>query len=110
MLSCGCPKFAGLPGKAPAHPIQALPGTPQRLSSIKSAKFEELPAQHFLGDLIHQPSRTAGIRAHAAFAVVKGATLAALDTAEGQLTALDRSEIRAAALRALSGEGRPARP
>ena len=51
-----------------------------------------------------------GIRAHAAFGVVKDATLAALATAEGQLTARDRSELLAAALRALSGEGRPARP
>jgi AcrR family transcriptional regulator len=49
-----------------------------------------------------QPSRAATIRAHAAFAVVKEATLAALATSDGRLAAPDRDEILTAALRALS--------
>jgi AcrR family transcriptional regulator len=52
------------------------------------------------------PDRGATIRARAAFAVVKEATLAALSTNDGTLDVDDRGEILAAALRAL---GRPDR-
>jgi AcrR family transcriptional regulator len=48
------------------------------------------------------PSRAALIRANAALAVVKAATLAALDLNAGVLSAADRAEVLAAALRALS--------
>jgi len=56
-----------------------------------------------------QPARNHGVggqatgnwRAHAAFAVGKEATLAAMATGNGRLTPGDRDEILAAALRAL---------
>jgi len=49
-----------------------------------------------------RPERAATIRAHAAFAVVKESTLAALSTNDGRLSPDDRDEILAAALRALT--------
>lgn len=45
--------------------------------------------------------RAAILRANAAFAVVKGATMAALASDDGKLSAADRTEILGAALRAL---------
>jgi AcrR family transcriptional regulator len=45
--------------------------------------------------------RASILRAHAAFAVVKGATMAALASGDGKLGEADRSEILGAALRAL---------
>jgi AcrR family transcriptional regulator len=45
--------------------------------------------------------RSAIIRAHAAFAVVKAATMATLATGDGTLTDTDRTEILASALRVL---------
>ena len=48
------------------------------------------------------PDRPAIIRAHAAFAVIKGATMAALALTGGTLDPADRTEILHAALRALS--------
>jgi AcrR family transcriptional regulator len=47
------------------------------------------------------PSRAALIRANAAFAVAKAATAAALDLNEGTLSAADRDEVLAIALRTL---------
>lgn len=51
--------------------------------------------------------RAATIRAHAAFAAAKEATLAALRASDGHLTPRDRSEVLAAALRALSKDPAP---
>jgi AcrR family transcriptional regulator len=48
-----------------------------------------------------EPGRAAVIRAHAAFAVTKGATLAALELSGDVLKPADRAEILAAALRTL---------
>jgi AcrR family transcriptional regulator len=48
-----------------------------------------------------RPSRAAKIRAHAAFAVIKEATLGAMAMAGDSLRPADRSEILAAAIRAL---------
>jgi AcrR family transcriptional regulator len=48
------------------------------------------------------PSHAALIRANAALAVAKAATLAALDMNAGVLTAADRAEVLATALRALA--------
>jgi hypothetical protein len=45
--------------------------------------------------------RAAILRAHAAFGVVKGATMAAMASADGKLSEADRAEILDAALRAL---------
>jgi hypothetical protein len=48
------------------------------------------------------PGHAALIRANAALAVVKAATLAALDMNAGTLPAADRAEVLATALRALT--------
>jgi len=48
-----------------------------------------------------EPGRAAVIRAHAAFAVTKGATLGALESSGDALKPADRAEILAAALRTL---------
>jgi hypothetical protein len=48
-----------------------------------------------------RPNRATTIRAHAAFAVAKEATLAAMAIGNGRLTPGDRDEILAAAQRAL---------
>jgi len=48
-----------------------------------------------------RPNRATTIRAHAAFAVAKEATLAAMAIGNGRLTPGDRGEILAAARRAL---------
>jgi AcrR family transcriptional regulator len=54
-----------------------------------------------------QLGRAAAIRAHAALAVAKEATLAVLPAGSGRLAHHDRSEILAAALRALSKDPAP---
>ena len=46
--------------------------------------------------------RAAVIRAHAAFAAIKGATMAALQSAGGKLSATDRAEVLAIARRTLT--------
>ena len=48
-----------------------------------------------------RPNRTTTIRAHAAFAVAKGAILAAMAIGNGRLIPGDHGEILAAALRAV---------
>jgi hypothetical protein len=54
--------------------------------------------------------RTAVIRAHAALAVVKGATMAALESGGGTLDPADRDEILRLALGALRGPEPPPSP
>jgi len=54
-----------------------------------------------------RPSRATTIRAHAAFAVAKEGTLAAMAIGNGRLTPGDRDEILAAALRALHAAPAP---
>jgi AcrR family transcriptional regulator len=70
---------------------------------------EELPrtSQQLTADVVTAlagpgADRAAVIRAHAAFAVVKSATMAALELSGGKLTAADRAEILATALRTLA--------
>jgi AcrR family transcriptional regulator len=70
---------------------------------------EQLPgtSRQLIGDVITVlagpgAARAEIIRAHAAFAMVKGATMAALELGNGKLIAGDRAEILAIALRALA--------
>jgi AcrR family transcriptional regulator len=70
---------------------------------------EHLPrtSQQLTGDVIAalagpDADRAAIIRAHAAFAITKGATMAALELGGGKLSAGDRAEILTLALRALA--------
>jgi len=65
-------------------------------------KSHELTAQVITALAGPDADRAAIIRANAAFAAIKGATMAALAQGDGTLTPEDRAEILSAALRALA--------
>jgi hypothetical protein len=65
-------------------------------------KSQELTDQVITALAGPEADRAATIRANAAFATIKGATMAALAQGDGTLTPEDRAEILNAALRALA--------
>jgi AcrR family transcriptional regulator len=86
--------------------IAADPAVHAMLDERLPRKPEEMTAEIIAALAGPRPDRAAAIRAHAAFAVVKEATLAALADGNGSLAPGDRSEILHAALRALNQNDR----
>jgi AcrR family transcriptional regulator len=94
---------------------RAMAGLVDRDPAVLAMIDERLPrtSQQTIGQVIAVlagpgADRSAVIRAHAALAVVKGATLAALESGGGTLDPADRDEILRLALGALHGSAIPA--
>jgi AcrR family transcriptional regulator len=87
--------------------IAADPAVRRMLDERLPRKPEEMTEAIIAALAGPRPNRAAAIRAHAAFAVAKEATLAALSADNGRLTPGDRGEILAAAVRALRAEPAP---
>jgi AcrR family transcriptional regulator len=87
--------------------IAADPAVRGMLDERLPRKPEEMTAAIIAALAGPRPNRAATIRAHAAFAVAKEATLAAMVVGNGHLSPADRGEILAAALRALHQDRAP---